>query len=151
MNTTLFAFNQYWWLYATFTIFVLLLIWADLKFFHCKSKTISNKEAIFLSLFWIGLSFVFNAGLYYFSLDTFGEAQAKKLSLEFLTGFIIEKSLAVDNIFLFYIVFSSFKIPMQYQHRVLFYGILGALVMRAFFIFVGNTLMQYQFIVIGFF
>ena len=117
-----------------FNVFVLIMLALDLGVFHRKAHEVSVKEALIWSLIWITLALTFNGIIYY----QFGEQKA----VEFLTGYLIEKSLSVDNIFVFVIIFSYFKIPSKYQHRVLFWGILGALVMRIIFIFAGVALIQ---------
>lgn len=159
----LFPFYDYWWFYAAFTAFVLVVLALDLGVFHKKAHEVSFKEATIWTAVWIGLAFVFNYLFYLYALNRFStderytsisgfdaEAQAKTSALEFLTGFVVEKSLAVDNIFVFAVVFAYFGIPKMYQHRVLFWGILGALVFRAIFIAMGSVLMQYKWIVIFF-
>jgi tellurite resistance protein TerC len=120
------------WLWAGFNLFVLAMLALDLGVFHRKSHTVSIREATVWSLVWISLAMTFNAGLYYF--------QGPEAGLQFFTGYLIEKSLSVDNIFVFALVFNYFAVPPVYQHRVLFWGILGALVMRAAFIFAGVAL-----------
>ena len=135
----------------------------DLGVFHRKTHVVSFKESLIWTIVWICLAIVFNVGLYYYCLHNFPtnerllaipgfepHAMAKEVGLEFLTGYVIEKSLAVDNIFVFVVVFSYFNIPLVYQHRVLFYGILGALFFRAIFIALGAVLMQYQAVIIIF-
>jgi len=117
-----------------FTAFVLAMLALDLGVFHRTARTISVKEALVWTGVWISLSLLFNLGVYHW----FGAQSA----LEFLTGYVIEKALSVDNIFVFIVVFSVFAVPSQYQHRVLFWGILGALVMRALFIVLGAALIQ---------
>jgi tellurite resistance protein TerC len=107
----------------------------DLGVFHRKSHTIQLKEALLESLGWITVSLAFNVWIYY--------SQGHQAALEFLTGYLVEKSLSLDNIFLFLIIFESFKIPAKSQHRVLFYGVIGALVMRALFVVAGVELLQY--------
>ena len=147
---TLFPFVDYWWFYAGFTAFVLGLLALDLGVFHRKSHEVSFKEASIWTAIWIGLAFIFNFLFYLYSHYRFSteprytsipgfdpDAQAKTTALEFLTGFVVEKSLAVDNIFIFAVVFAYFGIPKIYQHRVLFWGILGALFFRAIFIAMG--------------
>ncbi len=121
-------------LWIGFNVFVLLMLALDLGVFHRKSHEVKFKEALSWSLVWIILALVFNAGIWYY----FGEIKA----VQFLTGYIIEKSLSVDNIFVFILIFSAFAVPAQYQHKVLFWGILGALVMRAIFIFAGVALIS---------
>jgi tellurite resistance protein TerC len=121
------------WLYAGFTGFVLAMLALDLGVFHRKAHEVKLKEALTWSIVWVALALVFNAGVW----TLYGEQKG----LEFLTGFLIEKSLAVDNIFVFVVLFSTFAVPPAYQHRVLFWGILGALVMRAAFIAAGSALL----------
>lgn len=159
----LFPFYDYWWFYLGFTVFVLLVLALDLGVFHKNAHEVSFKEATVWTTIWIGLALVFNYLFYlyaqhrfstherYTSLPDFdpGE-QAKTSAMEFLTGFVVEKSLAIDNIFVFAVVFAYFGIPKIYQHRVLFWGILGALFFRAVFIAMGSVLMQYQWVVIFF-
>jgi len=159
----LFPFTEYWWLYGAFIAFVFGLLALDLGVFHRKAHVVSIREATIWSLVWIGLALAFNALFYWYAATTFPQnerlmaipgfdpdAAARQTALEFLTGYIVEKSLAVDNIFVFVVVFSFFAVPPVYQHRVLFYGILGALVFRAIFIAMGSVLMQYKWVVIVF-
>jgi len=115
-----------------FNLFVILMLAIDLGLFHRKAHEVKFREAITWSAVWIVLALVFNAGVWYYS----GEVRA----IEFLTGYIIEKSLSVDNIFVFVLIFTSFQVPSAYQHKVLFWGVLGALIMRAIFIFAGVSL-----------
>lgn len=122
------------WPWIIFTVFVLGMLALDLGVFHRKAHVVTKKEAALWSLVWILLAMVFSAGIYYFS----GPVQA----LEFLTGYLIEYSLSVDNIFVFIMIFSYFAVPETYRHRVLFWGILGALLMRGLFIVVGAALLQ---------
>jgi tellurite resistance protein TerC len=120
-------------LWAAFVAFVLLLLAVDLGVFHREAHAVTLKEAGVWSAVWVSLALAFN-GLV---LHWFGPERG----LEFLTGYLIEKALAVDNIFVFYAIFAYFAVPSIYQHRVLFWGVLGALVMRALFIFAGATLL----------
>ncbi len=115
-----------------FNVFVLLMLAIDLGIFHRQSKKVTFKEAITWSAIWITLALLFNGWIYY--------SMGEKAGLEFLTGYLVEKSLSVDNIFVFVLLFSYFKVPEEYRHRVLFWGVLGALVMRAAFIAVGAVL-----------
>ena len=126
-------FDQYlpWIVFNAFVIFMLAL---DLGVFHKKAKAVSFREALIWSGVWIAMAFLFNAWVYF----QLGQQPA----LEFLTGYLVEKSLSVDNIFVFVLLFTYFKIPAQYQHRVLFWGVIGALVMRAIFIAIGATLIS---------
>lgn len=147
MENYLFPFADYWWFYGVFLIFVLGMLALDLGVFNRKAHIISFKEATIWTIVWISLALIFNYILYQYSLEKFGEVAAKAVGLEFLTGYILEKSLSVDNIFIFVLVFSYFAIPPKYQHRVLFYGILGALIFRAIFIGIGSALMQFHWII----
>ena len=117
-----------------FNILILVLIAIDLGVLHKKSHVISVKEALLWSAGWIFISFTFNVGVYFW----FGYDSA----LQFLTGYLIEKSLSVDNIFVFAILFSYFKVKPEYQHKVLMWGILGALIMRGALIAVGTALIS---------
>ncbi len=121
-------------LWIGFTVFVLLMLALDLGVFNKRSHVIGFKESLTWSLVWIGLATVFGAGIFW----QFGAERG----LEFAAGYVIEKSLSVDNLFVFVVIFSAFKIPAQYQHRVLFWGVLGALIMRAIFIGLGAALLQ---------
>jgi tellurite resistance protein TerC len=150
-TTLLFPMSEYWWFYVGFVAFVMAMLALDLGVFHKNPHTVSFKEATLWSIAWMTLALCFNAGLYYYSLAKFPDPMiAKQVGLEFLTGYVIEKALSIDNIFVFVIVFSFFSIPSKYQHRVLFFGILGALVFRALFIALGSVLMQYKAVVILF-
>jgi tellurite resistance protein TerC len=120
-------------LWGGFILFVLSMLALDLGVFHRKTHAVTLKEATAWSVVWISLAFAFN-GLVYF---WFGPTVA----LEFTTGYLIEKALSVDNIFVILVLFTYFGVPAAYQHRVLFWGILGALVMRAIFIFAGAALL----------
>ena len=146
----LFPFAEYWWLYAAFTGFVLMMLAIDLGVFHRKAHAVSMREAAVWSAVWVALALVFNWGLYMYAASKFSGEAASRLGLEFLTGYIIEKTLSVDNIFVFVLVFGFFAIPAVYQHRVLFYGILGALVFRGIFIALGSVLLQYEWVVVLF-
>ncbi|MFN8135686.1 MAG: TerC family protein [Bacteroidales bacterium] len=117
-----------------FNAFVLLMLALDLGVFHRKSHDVSLREALTWTGVWIFLALVFNGILYYWK----GQQQA----LEFFTGYLVEKALSVDNIFVFIMIFSYFQVPSKYQHKVLFWGIIGALVMRIIFIFAGAALIQ---------
>src|SRR5215213_1093107 len=159
----LFPFSEYWWFYAAFVGLVLVLLALDLGVFHRKAHAVGFLEAATWSVVWIALSLTFNFLLYQYALWKFPQdlrlmaipgfdpnAAAWSVSLEFLTGYVIEKSLSVDNIFVFVMVFSYFAVPAKYQHRILFYGILGAIVFRAIFVAMGAALMQYHWVVVFF-
>jgi len=120
--------------WIAFIVFVIVMLTLDLFVFHKKNTVVKVKEALLWSLFWISLAAAFNVGVYFM----LGKVKA----LEFLTGYLIEESLSVDNLFVFILIFGFFKIEPKYQHRVLFWGILGAIVMRAVFIFAGVALIQ---------
>ncbi|HEV7645322.1 MAG TPA: TerC family protein [Pyrinomonadaceae bacterium] len=143
----LFPFVDYWWFYAGFTVFVLFMLALDLGVFNRKAHVVSFKEAAVWSTVWVTLALVFNFLFYQFALAKFGPEIAKTVALEFLTGYVIEYSLSIDNIFVFVLVFSYFAIPAKYKHRVLFYGILGALIFRAIFIALGSALMQFHWVI----
>jgi len=117
-----------------FGLFVLAMLALDLGVFHRKSHTVGMKEALTWSGVWIALALLFNAGIWHW--------RGGDKALEFLTGYVVELSLSVDNLFVFLLIFAYFKVPAQYQHKVLFWGILGALVMRAVFIGAGIALIQ---------
>jgi tellurite resistance protein TerC len=122
------------WLWFGFVGFVLVMLALDLGVFHKKEHEVSVKEALTWTGVWIALSMLFNAGIYYW----FGPVRA----LEFLSGYVIEKALSVDNIFVFIVVFSAFAVPSKLQHRVLLWGILSALVLRAIFVVLGAALLS---------
>jgi len=156
----LFPFAEYWHFYAGFMAFVLAMLALDLGVFHRKAHDVSFKEASIWSVVWVSMAFLFNFGLYRYALWKFPQderllanpnfvpdAAAWTVSMEFLTGYIVEKSLSVDNIFIFVMVFAYFAIPTKYQHRVLFYGIVGALAFRAIFIGLGSALMQFHWVI----
>lgn len=115
-----------------FCALVLTMLALDLGIFHRKSREVSLKEAVTWSGVWIGLALAFNTGIYYW--------HGGEKALQFLTGYLVELSLSVDNLFVFLLVFGYFKVPAQYRHRVLFWGIIGALILRAVFIAAGVTL-----------
>jgi tellurite resistance protein TerC len=126
--------NESTLLWAGFNVFVLGMLALDLGVFHRKSHTVTVREALTWTGVWVTLSLFFNLFIYYY----FGEEKA----VEFFTGYLIEKSLSVDNIFVIIMIFSYFQVPQEYQHKVLFWGILGALVMRVIFIFSGIELIH---------
>ena len=160
---SLFPFADYWWFYVAFTLFVLGMLALDLGVFHRRAHEVSTREALTWSVVWTSLALGFAAVLYAYCLWKFpldarlsavpgaGDGSlAWQTTLEFLTGFLIEKSLALDNIFVFVVIFQFFAIPAVYQHRILFFGILGALVFRVIFIALGAVLLQYKAVVIVF-
>jgi tellurite resistance protein TerC len=132
------------WLWMGFNLFVLAMLALDLGVFHRKAHVISIKEATIWSAVWISLALVFNLGLYFFwdKVSPASEYSNSEAALAFFTGYLIEKSLSVDNIFVFVLIFTFFAVPAIYQHRVLFWGIIGALIMRATLIAVGAALLK---------
>ena len=128
-----------YWIF--FNVFVLVMLAIDLGVFNRKAHEVKIKEALIWSGVWIALALAFNLGLYYYYTPPAGFTSAES-ALQFLTGYVIEKSLSVDNIFVFVLIFTYFKVPAIYQHKVLFWGIIGALIMRAIFIFAGVALIN---------
>jgi tellurite resistance protein TerC len=122
------------WLWVGFVIFVLAMLALDLGVFNRKSHAITMKEAGIWTAVWISLALVFNAVLYFW--------QGQTPALEFLTGYLIEKALSVDNLFVFALIFTMFAVPAKFQHRVLFWGVLGALILRGVFIGAGAALLE---------
>ncbi len=121
-------------LFVLFNVFILLMLAIDLGVFNRKAHTISLKEAIVWSIVWTVLALVFNAGVYVWSGST--------KALEFFTGYLIERALSFDNIFVFVLIFSYFGVPPRYHHRALFWGVVGALVTRSIFIAAGTALIS---------
>src|SRR5512141_1647123 len=160
---TYFPFADYWWFYLGFTGFVLALLALDLGVFHRKAHAVSFREARIWSVVWIALALIFNFAFYQYAAWKFArdprlaqipgfdpESASRQMGLEFLTGYVVEKTLSLDNIFVFVVVFTFFAVPAIYQHRILFYGIVGALVLRAIFIGVGSALLQYHWVILIF-
>ena len=156
----LLPFAQYWWAYIGFIAALLVVLAFDLGVFSKPGELPTLRAAIIRSVIFILLALVFNFGLYQFLLhelpnrpDLVGLDHAKlahDTSLEFLAGYVVEYALAIDNVFVFVAVFSYFAVPPQYQQKVLFYGILGAIAFRALFISLGSVLMQYEWVVMIF-
>ena len=121
-------------LWVGFNLFVLVSIAVDLGVLNRRPHKINLREAGFASLFWVALSVLFGAGIYYF--------HGYQLALEFFTGYLVEKALSVDNLFLFLLIFRTFSVDDRYQHRMLEWGIIGALLMRGVMIFAGAELIQ---------
>ena len=120
------------WLWIGFNIFVLLMLALDLGVFHRKAHVVGFKESMAWTIVWVCLALVFNLGIWHY--------MGPQKGLEFFTGYLIEKSLSIDNVFVFALLFSYFAVPQLYQHKVLFWGVLGALVMRAIMIVLGAAL-----------
>ena len=119
-------------LWVGFNIFILILLALDLGVLHRGDRVINLKESLFLSAIWIVVALIFNIAVYFW--------RGPEVALQFLTGYLIEKSLSIDNLFIFLMIFSYFRVASQLQYKVLFWGILGALIMRAFFIVTGIAL-----------
>jgi tellurite resistance protein TerC len=131
------------WMWGAFIAFVLVMLVLDLFVFGgSKAHKVSVKEAASWSLVWVSMALLFNAGLWWYLNGTAGQEVADSKALEFLTGYLIEKSLSVDNVFVFLLIFSSFHVPAEYQRRVLIYGVLGAIVLRAIMILAGAWVVQ---------
>jgi tellurite resistance protein TerC len=126
--------------WVLFNVGIIGLLALDLGVFHKKSHSVSIKEALGWSAVWITLALLFNGGLWI--------VEGKAVALEFLAGYLIEKSLSVDNLFVILLIFSYFRVPAAYQHKILFWGILGALIMRGILIIVGSALLaQFHWII----
>jgi tellurite resistance protein TerC len=117
-----------------FNAFVFIMLALDLGVFHRKSHEVSVKEALTWTFVWICLAMVFNVIIYFW--------QGQQQALEYFTGYLVEKALSVDNIFVFIMIFTYFQVPSKYQHKILFWGIIGALIMRVIFIFAGVALLE---------
>jgi len=129
-------------MWAVFLVFVVIALAVDLLVLRANGPhKVSTREALLWSLAWIALAAAFNAGLWWYLKES-GNPDANRIGLEFLTGYLVEKALAVDNIFVFLMIFSYFAVPAPSQQRVLIYGVLGAIVLRAIMIFVGAALIQ---------
>ena len=132
------------WMWIVFNLFVLGMLALDLGVFHRHAHVVTTREATIWSVVWIGLALLFNVGIYFFwgTIVPGSEYSNSEAALAFLTGYLIEKSLSVDNIFVFALIFTYFAVPAAYQHRVLFWGIIGALIMRATLIAAGAALLK---------
>ena len=160
---SLFPFADYWWFYCGFTVFVFIVLALDLGVFHRNAHEVKFREALSWSVVWVALAVLFGYLFGKFAeFRFFNDArllaipgfdpsvEAHRAMLQYFTGYIVEKALSVDNIFVFVVIFTYFNIPDKYQHRVLFYGIIGALVFRCIFIAVGAALIQYYWVVVLF-
>ena len=156
----LLPFDEYWPFYLGFLALVFVLLALDLGVFHRRAHVVSIKEAAAWSVVWVTLAVAFNLAFYFymrwhFPLDGRLMAvpgfdpllAARETALEFLAGYVVEYSLSIDNIFVFVVVLSYFRVPAEYQHRVLFFGILGALVSRGVFIALGAVLLRFEWVV----
>src|ERR1700722_232739 len=160
---TYFPFAEYWWFYLAFSGCVVLLLALDLGVFHRMARQVSFREATAWSAAWISMALAFNLFFYRYALWIFShdsrltgipgfdpEVAAQQVGLQFLGGYLVEKALSLDNIFVFVVAFSLFGIPAIYHRRVLFYGILGALVFRAIFIAAGSALLRFHWVIVLF-
>ena len=137
------------WLWAAFILFIFVLLALDLGIFHRRTRTIAFKEALILSGVWIGVALAFNVLIFvvyehhWFGLDLAGaEPDGRMAAILFLTGYLIEKSLGLDNVFFIAMIFSYFRVPTMNQHRVLYWGIVGAVIMRGMMILAGTALIE---------
>lgn len=159
----IFPFADFWPFYAVFAAVVAIMLWTSLKTVYKRTHEVTIREATVSALSWFGIAMIFNVILYFFTLwhlgrepnvvSLFGaEADqiARRTALEFFSGYLVEKSLAVDNLFIFIVIFRFFSIPSQFQQRVLYYGLFGALVLRAIFIAMGAAVMEIELVVHAF-
>jgi tellurite resistance protein TerC len=159
----IFPFSTFWPVYLLFALGIALVLWGSLRTFSGKPHRVSIREASVSALSWFGLALLFNVGLYFFTwwhlshdpatvqaLGSTPDALARQTALEFLAGYLLEKSLAVDNLFVFIVIFRFFSVAPEYQHRVLFYGLFGAIALRAVFIAMGAVVMDIPWVVIMF-
>jgi len=165
MNPTvhIFPFAEFWPLYSFFLLVVGFLLWLSLRLNAARVHEVSIREATITALSWFGIALLFNTMLYFFTwwrleqhpeivaaLGGTADSLARSTALEFLSGYLVEKSLAVDNLFVFLVIFRFFSVAPQYQQRVLFYGLFGALLFRAIFIAMGAVVMDIPLVVIFF-
>jgi tellurite resistance protein TerC len=149
VNAALFPIAEYWWLYLSFTALVVILLTIDLAL-HRKEAPISFRNAAIWTTVWISLALAFSYALYLFAAAHYSPGVGRQLSLEFLAGYVVEESLSVDNMFVFALVFRYFAVPSRYQHKVLFYGVLGAMIFRGVFIAAGTALVRFEWVMIVF-
>ena len=156
---SLFPIAETWWVYGVFVLFVLGMLALDLGVFHRKAHVVGFREAAAWSVVWVVVAASVGAVLWLWASARFAtdarllavpgfvpQAAAHQVLLEYLTGYVVEKALSVDNIFVFVVLFNFFGVPAAYQHRVLYWGILGALVFRATFIALGALLLQFHWV-----
>ena len=130
-----------WWMWSGFAVFVLVMLAIDIFMLGRNgAQKVGAKEALIWSLVWFAMALLFGAGLWGWLDHTAGRAVADTKAMEYLTGYLLEKTLAMDNIFVFVMIFSYFAVPLEFQKRVLLYGVLGAIVLRALMILVGAWL-----------
>jgi tellurite resistance protein TerC len=159
----IFPFSSFWPVYLLFGIGIGIVLWISLRGSSGQAHQVSIKEASVSALSWFALALLFNVGLFFFTwwhlshdpatalaLGSTPDALARQTALEFLAGYLLEKSLAVDNLFVFIVIFRFFSVAPEYQHRVLFYGLFGAIALRAAFIAMGAVVMEIPWVVIMF-
>ncbi len=130
-------------MWGAFTLIVIIALAVDLFVLRSKGPhKVATSEALWWSAAWVVLAMVFNAGLWWYLRGQIGDAEAKHVALQFFTGYLVEKALAVDNIFVFLMLFGYFAVPPVQQQRALIYGIIGAILLRAVMIFIGAALIQ---------
>ena len=162
-HPTLFPFSEYWWFYLAFTVLIGVLVTADLVLLSRRKRPLSFSEAALWSVAWVGLALLFNYGFYEYAkwalpqdprlaaIPGFDAArEARQSALEFLTGYVVEESLSIDNLFVFVLIFRYFNVDRRLQHRVLFYGIAGAILFRGVFIALGSLLFRYHWVILVF-
>jgi tellurite resistance protein TerC len=147
--TPSFPFGDYWWLYLAFTGLVPVLLAIDLTL-HRGDRPISPGRAALWTCVWTALAVAFSGAIYLLPAGSSVPATNRQLTLEFLAGFVLEQSLSIDNMFVFALIFRWFGLPSRHQHRVLFYGVLGAIVFRALFIVAGSWLVRFQWVLLSF-
>lgn len=131
------------WHWVAFGAFVVVMLTLDLTVFHRHSHEPTLRESAMWTLFWCSLAFAFNGLIWFWARQTFDDPmEANRIALEFLVGYVVEWSLSMDNVFVFAVIFTFFRVPLKYQYRVLFWGILGAVLMRLTFVLVGAALLE---------
>ncbi len=161
----IFPFSTFWPFYAVFSVGVGAVLFLSLRTFSARPHEVSIREATVSALGWFCFAMLFNVFLYFFTRAYLGSDEelarvmlqkstpdelARRTALEFLSGYLVEKSLAVDNLFVFLVIFRFFSVPQQYQHRVLFYGLFGAIALRAIFIGMGAVVMDIPWVIVLF-
>jgi tellurite resistance protein TerC len=146
----LFPLAEYWWAYLAFTSLIALLLALDLGVFNRNPHVVSIREAVIWTVAWFVLAVIFNWAFWAYSAQRFGLADGQRMALEFAAGYLVERALSFDNIFIFVVVFNYFDVPAHLQHRVLFFGIAGAFLFRGIFIALGSLLMSFHWVVVGF-
>ncbi len=132
------------WHWVAFGVFVAVMLTLDLTVFHRHSHEPTLRASALWTVFWCSLAFIFNGLIWFWARQTFEDpAEANRVALEFLVGYVVEWSLSMDNVFVFAVVFTFFRVPLKYQYRVLFWGILGAVVMRLTFVLAGAALLKH--------